>query len=501
MLSTLSVLAERRDGRVIVHADTVPLAFTLPALRSRDGHDLTAYVRTAVRVLRTPADEQLFAECLLAGRDAVTANDVQRHLTGPLAGEAAAFVNAQDAAAAIEHADALRIRLSRRLEAAGFACGLAPAGPAEVTLDSDTLRDDRRQDAARRRQLDAADHAARLAEKLAAAGPAHRLAASDQAALLPALLASAPAGRVLLAAGANVVVIEADDTIRIVALPDAVGPLRCVRDLGDGRVAVGGANGVALLDQGLAVERLLPAGGASGRGFNAVALLGGNSVVATHGELGLVVWDNAAGPADNDAAKAAPPRVLATPGPARGVLRLDRDRVVLAAGNTVCTCDGQTVTPVFTGGGTATALLPVDDAAIALHCSDGSLTLLDTATLLPFSAAGTGGLLTDTPTSAATGVTGGGLRALLVADARGVRCLTLAGEPLGRLPLPGGCRMLAAAGGRIVGVGPDRATVHVWDAAAPDTPAKSIHILARTGHHITDIAARPVPSPGTPGVG
>ena len=490
MPSTLSVLAERRDGRVLVHADTVPLAFMLTGLRSADGHDMVVYLQAALKPVRTAADEQLFAEQFLSGREAVMAGDVHRHFIEPLTAEAAAFVAGHPAAAAMLDLDTLDARLARRLEAVGFACGLCLAGPAQVSVDSDTLREERRQGDERQRQLTAVEHAARLSDKLATAGPAWRLAVADQAAVLPALIAAMPPGRVLAAAGPHLLVIEADQSVRVVTLPDAVGPLRSVRDLGGGRIVVGGVKGLALLTTDLTVDRVMPASGAAGRGFNAVAAFGPHGLAATHGELGLAVWDDVTQSGNTNGSPGDGPRLLATPGAARGVLAAGDGRMTLAAGTTVCVSDGRTVRTAFDVGDTITALAPVGDEAIAVHRGDGGVTLLDAATLRPLSTADTGGLA-DPPATAVVGLTAGGLKALLIGHARGVRCVTTAGESIGRIPMIGGCRMLAVAGGRVAAVGPDRASVHVWDAATSGQTSVAINVLARTGHHVTDIVGTP----------
>lgn len=443
------------------------LTLTLARLRTADGHDLTAYVTATARLVDRPADVLLFAEQFLTGRDAATAADLQTHFTAPLAAVAAEFAAGHDAETCLRNAGELSALLLKRAEAAGFGCGLTFVGPVHVTLDSETLRADRQKRDARRRQLDDADHAAQLSSKLPEAGHAARLSVSDQAALLPSLLASLPRTRIVLTAGPNVLSIEPDGEMKIHPMPMAVGPLRSVRVLGDGHYGVGGTGGVAVVATEFGAQDVYTCGSALGRGFNAVASLkSADQIVATHGEFGLAVWT---------AAEPATPRVF--PAPAARLLTPIGDRLLFACAGVMSVYDGHTTESVGDDGAMIVAIAAYAGRVIVVR-QDGTLQSLAADTWRPI---GTSKVYGTVYAAAALDV--GGLRGVLIAGSRGgIDCVAPDATPLGRFD-GDELRMVALAGGRPVGVTHDRTRVLIWDDAMPTT----INILARTGHHVTDI--------------
>ncbi|HEX8322921.1 MAG TPA: SPFH domain-containing protein [Tepidisphaeraceae bacterium] len=468
------LFAQRRDGRVVARPEPTTLKFTLPDLRTADGHAVTAYVTATARLVDRPADVQLFTEHFLHGRDDATADDLKQHFASPLAASAREFVARHDADACLRQQTTLETLLLQRCEAIAFGCGLEFLKPLTVVLDSETLRADQQRRTARKRQLDDAEHAVKLSETLASVDASTRLPIAEQAALLPTLLAALPRTRVVLTAGPNVVTIDPDDTLNVIPAPAAVGPLRSIRSLGDGRYAVGGTNGVAVLDGAFAVSELFTGGSTSSRGFNAVAWLNTkDELAATHGEFGLVVWSTD---------RKNTPRTLPTSAAARLLMPLD-DRLIFAAGGSVQVYDGRTVETIDGSDGASIIAFARLHDGVAVFRADGRVQTLDRATLQRISQTQL------TPDAvAAIGLPLRGMQAAVIASGRGgFDCLSLDGSPLARAPGPP-LRMLAMAGGCPVAVTADRTGVKIWDVLTQPEP-RTINVLARTGHHVTDLIA------------
>lgn len=471
----LPAFASRRDGRIEVRRDPVKLTFTLPGLRTADGHELSAYITATARLVDRPADVQLFAEQFLAGRDNVSGDEVKWHFASPLNASAREFAARHDIDACFRQRAAFEMLLLQRCESVGFGCGVEFLAPLSVLLESETLAAQQVREQAYQRQLDDLEHAARVSEKLSALGPTHRLPVSEQAALLPALLAAAAPTRVLLTAGPNVVVVEPDGRLQAIAMPEAIGPLRCVRKIENG-YAVGGTGGVALLDADFASPSVFTGAATSGRGFNSVALQAVPAeVVATHGELGLVVW-----PASENAT----PRTIPMPGVAR-LLTPVGNHLIAAADGAVMVYEGQIVRPIDENGSTVIAVGQVNDTCFTVR-QDGSMHLLDAQTLHRV-----GQCQLPSGIQVVTGVPIEGLKAILLAESTGnLRCMTLTGETLATFAAsPGGVRMLTMAGGQPAGVSADRTSLLLWNPAVPGEPPRTMNVLARTGHHVTDIIA------------
>lgn len=468
MPPALPGFARRESGRVVFRDGPTSLPISIGPLLSADGHDVTLHLRASVRPVDRPADVQLFAEQFLIGRDSVAADELAGHFRGCLASAAAEWVSGRPAADAVDRPADLASHLRKQADAAAFGCGVEIVHPWQLSADSNSLRAERDRDHARRRAVADAEHAAKLAESLAGA-PVDRLPVPDQAALLPTLLAARPAVDVLLSAGPNLIVLDPADDTRVIPAPPAIGPLRSVRQLPDGTIALGGTNGVAILSETLEVRRVLAGGGASGRGFNAVAALPGR-VLATHGEVGLSVWD-----------EAGVARTFATPGPARAVVTL-RDVAWLAAGNAVCRFDGDAVWPVLDGETRLLTLLTVDGRVLAVR-EDGTMQTLD---------ADRGQVVAEfrhrAPVTAVAAIDAEPLQAIALVGERGdIEAVTADGRSLGLLaPRTTGVRMIAVAGPRLALVTADRTSILLRAAASHELPTV-INVLARTGYHLTDV--------------
>ena len=466
-------LAVRTNGRTEFRREPYPLPLALPPLRAADGHDVAVEATVTMTLPDTPADHELFADAFLSGRDVVTPDDVRQKLMPALSASAGEFVARLDAATCLRQQAALQTLLVQRCDAVGYGCGLkfGPATSISITSNSWQLAQSRAGADARR--LAELDRVAALTAKLAAIGPAYRLPVGEQAALLPTLLASQPGSAIVLATtGQDLMRIETTTSRVVSGFSDDLGGLRCVVRLSDGparRYAVGAQRGVAVLDEAFNADFSYTIATTSARGFNGVATAGGR-VLATHGELGLVAWR---------AGRHDAPEAIATPGPARLLTALD-DRVLLVAGTAVQVFDGHALRPVADGAAVV-ALINTGDG-VAVVRQDGEIAMLDTASLRTVHR-----FHVEAPAAAAA-LAVAGLHALLLATPTGVVCVTASGESLGRCDTrPGGQRVLTVAGGQIIGLSADRASVSGWDWASPRTPAWSVNVLARNGHHVTDL--------------
>ncbi|MGC4032138.1 MAG: hypothetical protein QM754_10480 [Tepidisphaeraceae bacterium] len=468
MPPALPGFARRDSGRVVFRDGPTSLPVSIGNLRSADGHDVALHLRVSVRAVDRAADVQLFAEQFLTGRDSVAAEELAGHFRGALTSAAAEWVAAHAAADAVDRPADLAEHLRKQADAAAFGCGIELVHPWQLSADSVSLRAERDREQAQRRALAEAQHSARLAESLAGA-PVDRLPSSDLAALLPSLLAARPAVDVLISAGPNLVVIDAANDLRVIAAPPAIGPLRSVRQLNDGTIALGGTSGVAVLSSGFETTRVLAGGGDSGRGYNAVAGLPGR-LFATHGELGLTAWD--------DAGNA---RVFATPAAARGVVTVG-DSVWLAAGNAVCRFDGDAVLPVLDGQSRLLSLLVIGRRVIAVR-EDGTVQTID-----PDRGQVVAEFRHRSAIVAAAPLEVDPVQAIVFAGDRGeIEAVTPDGKSLGLIaPRTPGVRMLALVGSRITTITADRTSVLLHRPAAFES-AETLNILARTGYHITDV--------------
>ena len=466
----LSVLAKRVDGKIVVAPAPAVLNLSLSNLPTADGHEITLYVTAKLALVDRPADRQLFCEQFLAGNDVISIDAVRAYFVTPLTQAATAFVAQHDAEHCQRQQSTLDTLMRQRIDAIAFGCGLELAAPLTVVIDSPSLSRDRLTKEARRRQLDELDHAAELSAKLASVGPVTQLPLSEQARLLPAMLAAVRPAALWLAAGPNVVVISPEGTLTVQAAPVGVGPLRCVRDLGNGRRALGGTTGVAVVDENWKLIKLYPGGDGSGRGFSSVVDIG-ETLLATHGGIGLASWTIESPQS---------PQLIAAPGTPR-LLTRSGGNVLLAIDGAVYQLNGGDLRVIHEAAATVVAIVALGPLT-AIVRQDGELTKLDAESLRITADSHPGGTV-----QAAAGLRVEGLKALLLADDRGgITCVSPEGLQLTRLVSKSPARMITQAGNRIACVSADRGSVLLLNPSSDSDP-QMINVLARTGHSITDI--------------
>ncbi len=446
-------------------------------LVAADGYSVDIHAALGVRVVERAVDIELFKEHFLnvAAEPRVSVDDVRSRLATPLRASLVEFVARHEAAACLKQRETLALLLIDRANAVGFGYGIEFVQPVELTVQSDSLAYAAAKARAQSDRQHDAEQSARLATLLRDV-PAHLLPADQQSQALAAILGEQTSTdrAIYVVAGPELATLDVASR-RLSRVPSTadLGPLRCARLLeidGASIVAIGGQRGVAIMGR-----QAYTVAAASERGFNSIAFHEPTRrLVATHGEFGLVTW--------NVDAPAAAPEAFAAPAQARCLLSLD-ERLLFAAGGQVCTFDGQSVRPVA-GASTSTllALLKVGERIVALRES-GRVDVLDRTTL----AAASG--FDHSTLASACAVTAGGLQLLALAQTDGeIDLVTLRGEPVAHFRSAlGAPRMLATAGGHVIGVSPDRASLLVWDLKTPTAPAQLISVLAPLGHRVADV--------------
>ena len=473
----------RRSATAVTHRhEPASLTLTLADLLTADGHTISAKFTTSLRLIDRRADVQLFDEQLLGARQAVTLDDVRQFLLGPLKTSLETFAAQHDAATCLRQTTTIETLLLQRCNALGFACGLDFFPPVELQLASESLRASQLKDQLNRQQLEEIDRANRLSAKLKETGTADRLPVAEQMALLPLVMQRAmeTAVNVCVAAGDRLICLDPNHlSMQVTPVPPEIGLLRCVRLLWiDGvlRTVVGGQRGLWLPAIESANAVTLKQAAASARGINSVAWLASTrQLIGAHGELGLIAW-----PIDRTDA----PRIITAPPEPRWLTTID-ERLVFASAGDLCVCDGQQ-TRVAIAGAARIATILLFEHDLWLVREDGTIDTIDRGALT-----NKGTRRVATAIQAASAITEAGLRVAAIAGVNGeVECVTATGDVLARFPKSlGAIRMLAVAGGHIVGVSSDRSTLLIWNAGRPQTEPRSLNILARFGHRIADIAA------------
>src|SRR6476661_6665095 len=127
-MSTLSEnqLARRDGAGVIVRPSPVRVSWLMSDLVSSDLHKLTARFACSLEVVNNNTDRKMFAEVMLADRDAVTVADLRQHFAGAVRGAASEIAKQHpaDEWLAEKHANEMVQALSKAIERVAFACGL-----------------------------------------------------------------------------------------------------------------------------------------------------------------------------------------------------------------------------------------------------------------------------------------------------------------------------------------------------------------------------------------
>jgi len=330
--STLS--ADDATEVVVARCTAVEITLTDPGAVSADGYRCTATTTLRVRTIPERGELVSLRKNLMGSHRVVTAGSLARYLNPAWREALLAFAEGRDVGRLIDQKDAdeLRATLQRELGGPCFNAGLILDGPPATRFESDTFTQvrltaeaaaRRRDEHAALRQLEQAIETAQSAhlghleqllgrlKSIATESPQARMgdllktfSESERGELYGALFtAQAPAATtqwIVVAAGTQLLYYDPaapDEPRRRVAVPDTLGALRSVQ-----AVIQPEGGTVMLIGSARGVHEMPPAGvqptctyhapqrdGLRG-GVNAATLIG-QRVVASHSELGVIVWE------------------------------------------------------------------------------------------------------------------------------------------------------------------------------------------------------------------
>ncbi len=372
-----------------------------------------------------------------------------------------------DAEAAIGPSlESMRLAFTDAVKAAAFGLGIEILPPAELRLDSPTLRR-----AAEVLQLFA--NARQQAPDVPAGVLIDRLADDVRGDVVGALLSAQPVtdASFVAVAGDALLTVSGEEPPRIRRLPPTLGPARSVTRLDANVLAVGCRGGVWLIE-GHAEPTPLAIETDDAAGFNAACRDAAGRVVATHSKLGLTVWHG------NQPQTVGVDRLR---GSARCPLPLNDGRLALLAGNQLVAVDGDDVQLIDLLPIEGVALLPLDRRLVAVTAA-GDVHLYDGATLAPEGKRATGCRVRH-----ATVLPLAGSGRLVLATDAGVELFGPDDGLARRLPVAGGTRAVAAEGGQIAAVAGDRQKLLIVPATLEDEP-REVPLASLAGHRVGDVA-------------
>jgi hypothetical protein len=494
-------LARRTGDAVSFAAAPARVALVLSDLIAADGHAIGATLRCGVAVPANDLDRRMLVEVLLRDRDILLPVDAAGHLTAHLMAPARDLVRQAEAAAIFSTTGRADLLTALRgiCERAAFACGIEIVGPVDLDLNSPTLAAAAQRAADRARaEADATDRAhhlhrvAELSAILKDTPPALVLQTvneADRAMALSAMLAPADDRPVALLAVAGQKIVRwmtgSDATPVVVPMDDlSIGAFRSIQPIqidGEWSFAIGGQNGVALVDGSLQNPQTFADPDSTSRlGFNAVVgLTATDEIWATHSERGIVRWRRSD--------PAAPPAIdplPSDPAPgARNLISLSADQVAFCANRRVFVGSPAGIVAIYEAAADIIAIVPADRLLHVLH-DDGLWVALERQTWRKVSQQATGG-----PISAAAGLPWtGGVRLLLARRNGPIECLGTQDTLITRYSSRHlGLRSVAATQGWVAGTTADRQRILVWPAADGRSPVAELHIASLTGHRVADV--------------
>jgi hypothetical protein len=513
-------LARRVEGRVEYRAEPSRVGWQLDSVVSSDRHELTCTFECAARIADNPTDQRTAQQVLLSDRDVATAAQLVERMRGGVASAAADFVSKLTIAEILtdQCRQSMLDALTKRANAAAFACGVELVGPYRLDLHSGSFT---------RQQLDAVEHARReeranqrLAQfkragellkefdTIRAATPSasasailENLRADDRGETLESLLyASAhhaqQTSTLWAVSGKELVRIDPraqPPAIEVVGSLTALGPLRSVRDVeidSKPMLLIGAESGIYVADPARLNQAVAyhddPLQNHAGVGFNDV-IVWQNRLYATHGTAGVVAWslDNSAAPAfavrptqlpiGTGAARVGGPRNPCAVGndlffsAHNNVLRVNSD----VKPESVATTDSAAILIVA---------LPTD---LLILTSDGAAHRLDPRTLR---------ITRDerrfAPSCAAAMLpwVAGEQRIVLATESGSVQCVGLDDSVV--TEYAGGrrnFRMVSAKADLVAAVTEDRQRILIWNSWDGRAPIGEIYVTGLTRHRIADL--------------
>lgn len=314
-------LAVRIGERIEFHAHPRRVRWMIDDLVTSDGHRLACVFSCGLRVLPSPTEQKMLREAFLERQPVLNVATVISHFAPAItaAADRAAVNRTVQTCLTDETRKSMATALRQVAEAVAFSCGLELLAPFEVELESPSYRQQQVEQAQRQRAeqrtAGQVEHLQRTAELLRefellrSAAPSlpagailNQISPADQPALLDSLMMSASeqAGysRLWAVSGNHLVRIQPRREnpqerpyVDLIELPQ---PLRSVQSMtiDEGRsLLVGARGGVLTVDPERPTEATtyVAGDGHSDRGFNG-AVLWGDEIWASHGQVGLVAW-------------------------------------------------------------------------------------------------------------------------------------------------------------------------------------------------------------------
>jgi hypothetical protein len=508
--------ARRSAGAIDVRADAMRLRLELPAMMSRDHHDLRCTFDCSVRVAENHSDRKLFGEVMLADRESLRREDVARYLTDQIRARVEAIVTDRHANDLLSGParDELTQTIRTATDAAAFACGLVIMPPYQLDVQSGSVQRERLQQMQRvhaeKRSAEQAEHLRRAGELLktfqtiressSEISPGQileRIAPPDRGSTLEALLAASSHqdGHATLwaVAGQFLARIEPGDAtpkIDLYPMPATLGPLRSVqaaRVEGNDILLIGARSGVLTADRDRPLNDVRAYSDLelkSELGFNRVVALE-NNLVATHADGGVVEWS-----CDVLERPARSLREFGRDGSSgagvgsRNVHALDANRIVFTAGNQIIARTGDTSTSLSAeSNSTIVSLVLSPGEFIAVH-EDGLIVRYDRATLEPLARENRGGRI-----NAACALPWlGSIRLLLAREDGAVECVGVDDQLVTQyLSVHRGCKMVTANAAVVAAVSSDRQRLILWHSWDGRKPFAEVHLTSQTKHRIADV--------------
>jgi hypothetical protein len=313
-----------------------------------------------------------------------------------------------------------------------------------------------------------------------------RIGVADQAELLKSLLRAsanklAPQ-KLWCIAGNSLVEITGGDspTPRVIPIPQTLGPLRSIRRGPSEDLLLGCRRGILRFrpDSGEAPTAYEDSKLDSQLGYNA-ALIAGERLWATHGEVGLVYWD-----------LAAPNQANCVDGPrsSRNLHRLDEDHLIFTSGRELWTVnytgEARPTSAASQASADVLAIL-VQKNRLLVICEDGVVGLWNPIDLKRQEEQRRAGRII------AAGALPwlGDARILLAGEVGPISCIGVNDEVVTQYASPHvGPRILAGSPTLVAAVSADRQRLILWNAWDGRHPIAELHVANLTKHRISDIA-------------
>jgi hypothetical protein len=527
-------LARRENGRIELRPGPVRVRWNLDDLVTADGHKLHCAFTCSMTALADPSERRMLEEVFLGRGQAVTTEAVVAHFAPALRAAAGKVAGRHTAAEWVE-SELKQPMIEALREAAksiAFSAGLEILPPFDVAFESPSFRSQKVEEMERtlaeRRvagQVEHFERASKLlkqfkelreaAPELAPADVLRQISPADQGLMLQTLLLAAGKSQssscLWAVAGNSLIKIDGratPATMEMVALPQTLGPLRSVQPARvDGKevLLVGARSGVIVYDpESKGTQQYADASIESPLGFSR-AITWDGQIWGCHGDAGVVAWkfgefaapSRVIRPTELRGANNPPPLPPSMPSPQTGasisirtsgirnLTMLDERRLVLSVGHslTIVSKDG-TRTNVAMPADSEVIALFVDGGRAVVVQEDGTVSLLDRATLAPVAQQRRSGRVT----AAALLPWLGSNRLLLASDSGVVYCVGLDDEVVTTyLSSHRGLRTLAAAADLVAGVSSDRQRIVLWNSWDGKKPLAELSVAGAAKHRVGDI--------------